>query len=256
MLDGTVYFLEPNDHGNTNHGGTSGFNSRVFDFCIEEDSLSFSLMSRDGEGGYPGNLELKVDYKWNDQNELLINYTAVSDKKTIANFTNHSYFNLSAGSRNGLEQRLTIHADHMLEHEKSFLPTAVIVPVGNKSFRQNIIADKMNMNGGPVPGFNDYYIINKNCSAKLHPACKLSDDLTGRSMEVLTSYPGVLLYTGDYLFSSYPGNRSMLYRSFDGVCLECQYFPDSPSHPSFPSTVINAGELYKENILFRFSVNK
>lgn len=255
-LDGNVYFLEQNDEENSNHGGENGFHRRVFEGCWQEGKLSFSLFSRDGEGGYPGNVRVYVDYEWSDKNELGVTYRADSDKRTILNFTNHAYFNLSGGRSSALDHCLSVNADKLLEPGAGFLPTGKVISAGKKAFSGETVRSRMYLNGDLIPGLNDYYILKEgSCEDGLNYACTLSDCLSGRKMEVFTSYPGVLVYTGDYLGSEYAGNIGRKYRPYDGLCLECQFFPGSPGHPHFPSTVISPGETYREQILYRFSVD-
>lgn len=249
ILDEKTYLLEENDHGNTNHGGKNGFNSKVFSFSIEGEILSFTTLSEDGQGGYPGNLSFRVSYQWTDSNELLIDYEAVSDQKTIANFTSHAYFNLASGAANILDHELTIYSDLIVEAKADYIPTGFIVPAKKLSFTQNKIKEKVTINNGHISGLNTCYFLDKK-----DKACVLSDELSGRVMEVFTSYPGVLLYTGDYLNSKHLGHASKYYEPFDGLCMECQYFPDSPNHLHFPSTVLNSGDIYKESIVFKFGI--
>ncbi|MCQ6958562.1 aldose epimerase family protein [Mucilaginibacter aquariorum] len=240
-LDGITYQLENNDGANSNHSGSSGFNYKVFGYIITGDELIFDILSEDGDGGFPGNLNLKVSYKWTEENELLITYYAVTDKTTVANFTNHSYFNLNPKAGNILNHELTIHADNILKAGADHIPTGLIAPAGNLAF------DKQKVHNG----INTCYVLN--LQAEQAPACILSEETSGRVMTVFTTYPGVMLYTGDYLNSNTHGNNGKAHQPFDGLCLECQFFPDSPNHPHFPSTVLNPGETYQHNITYKFS---
>ena len=248
-LEGITYQLEPNDKVNSNHGGFTGFNKKVFDFEINDDTISFSLLSKDGEGGFPGNLQLKVDYDWNDKNELLITYKACTDKKTIANFTNHSYFNLSGGKSNILEHELSLDSNQVLKTTDNYIPTGIIVDMSNEVFKSEI-KERVTTNDNFVKGMNDCFILRKN---KDVANCGLVDPISGRGLEVFTSYPSILVYTGDFLCSSLPGHSGEVYKPFDGICLECQYYPDSPNHTNFPCTTLDKGQQYLESILYRFS---
>lgn len=252
-LDGKRYVLEDNDHGNSNHGGRSGFHAKVFDFEVGEDQLVFHLYSPDGEGGYPGNLKLSVSYSWNEVHELHIHYAATTDQKTIANFTNHAYFNLSAETHSILDHALRIEAQEMLEMSADYIPTGKIVPVSHAVFSQDKIRDKMTVRGNAISGLNNYYVLDKKAGK---PDAVLMDAFSGRMMEIFTSYPGLLLYTGDYLYSHVLGHHSKNYKPFDGLCLECQYFPDSPRHPHFPSTMLEVGQVYEEYIIFKYKVTE
>ena len=250
-LDGVVYQLENNDGENSNHGGNCGFNKRVFDYVIGDGGVSFSVLSKDGEGGYPGNLRLTVNYRWTDLNELIITYTATSDKKTIVNFTNHAYFNLLNTGQNIQDHLLTIYADEMLEADADYIPTGVIKAAGNKAFQHTPVKNNMTVNDDKVIGLNDCYLLNTNPD-RLKPAAKLQEQTSGRSLEVFTTYPTLVLYTADYLQSKAPGHAMRNYQPFDGLCLECQHCPDSPNQPVFPSTVLNVGEVFEETIVYKF----
>lgn len=241
-LDGVLYQLDPNDNGNCNHSGDAGFNSRVFEMQINGPIVSFDIDSADGDGGFPGNLKLRVSYQWTEEDELLINYHAVSDRKTIVNLTNHAYFNLNTEGSDVFDHELSIQADKRLSVWADYVSTGLVIPAASLSFRREKIGDKMNRVNGAPSGVNAFYVLNKTKAAT--PACQLHHRSSGRKLEVFTSYPGVLLYTGDFLPEP-----------FSGLALECQNFPDSPNHPNFPSSVLNAGEIYSHHIYFKFSVD-
>jgi aldose 1-epimerase len=240
-LNGVTYQLENNDGTNSNHSGASGFNYKVFGYTITGDELVFDIASEDGDGGFPGNLNLKMSYKWTEENELLINYYAVTDKTTVANFTNHAYFNLNPNAGNILNHKLTINADNIVKAATDHIPTGLIAPAGKLAFDKQRVGNEI----------NTCYVLNQ--QAEQTPACVLSEETSGRVMTVFTTYPGVMLYTGDYLNSNTPGSNGKTHQPFDGLCLECQFFPDSPNHPHFPSTVLNPGETYQHNIAYKFS---
>jgi len=253
-LNDTVYSLEANDGANTNHGGPSGLHDRVFDFALLPDGVSFTVTSADGDGGYPGNLKLRVDYTWDDNQALSIAYAATSDKLTIANFTNHAYFNLSGGRENIFNHRLTIKAQQMLEGGAGYLPTGRIIPVTTLAFDDTNVGDRLTQTSEGIKGLNECYVIDEQVHLHDSAACILYDPESGRRLEVYTSYPGVLLYTGDYLAGDHAGHHGRPYRAFDGLCLECQYYPDSPNHIHFPSAVLEAGERYRHEIVFQFGI--
>jgi aldose 1-epimerase len=255
VLNDKVYELEKNDNGNNNHGGNCGFHRRVFDFTIHEDGVSFTLSSKDGEGGFPGQVELKVTYRWNERQELEIRYTASTDRPTVLNFTNHAYFNLSGLSRDVFEHWLSIRSQQVLEATDQYIPTGVVLPAKEKSFQNTLIQDRISKVDGKIRGLNTYYILEPE-KKEQDPACVLTEPLSGRLLEVFTTYPGVQLYTGDFLASHSRNHHSDSYKPFDGLCLECQYYPDSPNHSHFPDTVLNPGEIYHEKITYRFSVSK
>lgn len=252
VLDGLTYLLDDNDRGNSNHGGINGFHTKVFDFNIEADHLIFKTLSRDGEGGYPGNLQFEVSYQWTADNELLIDYHALSDKKTIASFTSHAYFNLSGGKENILDHELSVFSDLVVDAGTDYIPIGLIVPANDLAFNQHRIKDKLCTVPGKVSGLNVCYLLKQPYPYTLKRAALLSDPKTGRVMEVLTSYPGLMVYTGDFLRSKYPGHQGNLYKPFYGLCLECQYLPDSPNHANFPSVVLLPGEKYQHSIVYKF----
>lgn len=236
------YYLDKNDGENCNHSGSEGFNNKVFDFLIENDTIIFALYSRSGEGGFPGDLNLKVIYNWTNENELKIQFLAETNEATPLNFTNHSYFNLSAGKEKIHNHRLTIEASRILESTPDYIPTGKILLADDYLFLNNKIQNR---------GINCYYIFDRN-SVNKNFVSELFEEKSGRLMRVYTSYPGVQLYTGEYLESDTIGENSELYRPFDGLCLECQYYPDSPNHPYFPNTIFEAGRLYNETITYTF----
>ncbi|MFS2186183.1 aldose epimerase family protein [Mucilaginibacter sp. Mucisp84] len=252
-LDGSVYQLQANDGFNTNHGGNTAYNTRVFDFELHDDTISFTLHSADGDGGFPGNLILKVTYRFTDENELFINFQATSDKKTVANFTNHAYFNLSGKSDSVLGHGIEIFADKMLCVNKSYIPDGMIKPVIDRKLTGQRIKNKIIVNDNVTVGFNDCYILN-HVDEGLKPAARLTEYTSGRTLNVYTSYPAVVFYTGDYLVSNRNGNFQRPYEPFDGLCLECQFYPDSPNHPLFPSAELAPGEVYNETIIYKFGI--
>lgn len=250
-IDGKRYFLETNENNNSNHSGENGFNTRVFNFEMDGNAVVFSLLSNDGDGGFPGNLKVTITYTWSDENELLIAYKAVTDKKTIVNLTNHSYFNLSAGKENILSHELSIASDRIVEVDEHYISTGNLIDAGSKKFHRQLIKDKLVMQSDEVIGLNDCYAITPSTAIA---ACEVWEKASGRVLRVFTSYPGLLIYTGDHLGSNAAGHLGRLYQPFDGFCLECQYYPDSPNHANFPSVVLDAGEQYNEFIKFSFGI--
>ncbi|TFF39324.1 aldose epimerase family protein [Mucilaginibacter psychrotolerans] len=248
-LNGEGYKLEANDGPNSNHSGPAGCDTKVFDFAVQSDSILFSLELLNGEGGFPGNMKLNITYRWTADQQLQINYSAVSDADTIANFTNHAYFNLSGERENILEHRLSLDAAKVLETNAQYIPTGRITDADKWLFSNSKIADKLLE--ANISGFNQYYISNKPALAT--PAAVLDHYESGRRLSVYTTYPGLMFYTGDYLTGTYPGKASKPYRAFDGLCLECQFYPDAPNHPTFPTTVLKQGTRYNQQIIYQFS---
>jgi aldose 1-epimerase len=240
-LDGITYHLEANDGINANHSASSGFNSKVFGFEINEDELVFVLNSKDGDGGYPGNLNLRVTYKWSDDNELSIHYKAVSDKDTFTNFTNHAYFNLSNGDLTIADHQLDISAKTIADAGADYIPTGEITPA------DPIVLDRNK-------GINSYYILDDEKVTANNYAARLTESSSGRALTVTTSYPGIFLYTGDYLNSKYFNLNNRYCQPFEGLCLECQLYPDAMNRPEFPSALLKKHEVYSEYINFKFGL--
>jgi aldose 1-epimerase len=252
-LKNKQYVLDNNELLNSNHSGSSGYNSRVFDFSINHDTLIFSLFSDDGDGGYPGNLKLNVTYQWTENNQLKIHYEAFCDKDTIANLTNHAYFNLSGEEENIFSHLLTLNASKVLETNEEHMPTGKIIDAGERAFINSRIADKIKPG---ISGFNQYYVLDENQKPNGEPqlAAILDHRLSGRRLNVYTSYPGLIFYTGDYLQSTHNGKASAPYHPFDGLCLECQFYPDAPNQPSFPPAILRPGERYDQQIIYEFTL--
>jgi aldose 1-epimerase len=244
-LEGTHYRLEANDGPNTNHGGSNGFHRQMFHHEIGENCIAFSYTSPDGEDGFPGTLHVTVTYQWTDDHALLIRYEATTDQPTVANFTNHAYFNLS-GEKSTIDgHQLRICANNILETAPDHIPTGRILPAGALVFDGGDVREKIQEANGRRMGLNTCYVL-ENPGTGLRQACQLTDPQTGRRLTVHTSYPGVLLYTGDYITGD-------AHQPFEGLCLECQYFPDSPNQPAFPDTTLRPGEIYSHSIQLHFS---
>ena len=247
------HHLDANDGSHSNHGGFNGFNKQAFDATVDRDTLTFRYTSTAGAGGYPGNLHVEVGYRWSEANELTIRYWATTDKQTILNMTNHAYFNLSAGQRNILGHTLHIESTQLVDTDGDYIPTGAVVPSGDLAFTGLPVRTRMLQHESGIRGLNHCYVLNKSEPGALQHAARLQDPPSGRTLDVHTTYPGLLLYTGDFLHSTASGHDNRVYKPFDGLCLECQYFPDSPNHPNFPSTVLDAGDSYHEQISYKFS---
>jgi len=193
-LDNKIYYLDTNDGKNSNHAGNSGFNYRVFNAETIDNGVVMTLTSQDGDGGYPGELVLTVTYTWSTDNELLIHYKATTDKNTIANFTNHAYFNLSAFKSKIYNHKLTMLSDNIVDSYEDYTPSGAIIPAKQKAFNNNKLSDKFKIDESRVEGLNLFYIINKETGENtLTNAALLIDEASGRSLEVYTDYPGVFL---------------------------------------------------------------
>jgi len=259
-LNDQLYMLDNNDGENTNHGGYSGIHKQVFDASHTEDAIVFSLNSPDGEGGFPGNIALKVSYSFSEDLQVAIRFWATTDKDTYLNLTNHAYFNL-AGSGNILNHSLYIPSSDMLETDACFIPTGKILPVQDTvfDFRQKkpVISGMDEKNEQIIwnKGYNHCYPIDQTPDGdQVCHAATLSDPVSGRKLEVFTTLPSVLVYSAGFLQSQLPGKSGINYQPFDGICLEAQYYPDSPNQPHFPSCLLRKNEIYDHTIEFRFSV--
>ncbi len=258
-LNGKKYFLYKNDGKNSLHGGRIGFNKRLWKAqVIENKSFSgvrLKYRSKDGEEGYPGNLDVEVLYTLNDKNELKIEYRAKTDKPTIINLTNHSYFNLlDGGVSKILEHFLYINADSYTEVDEELIPTGRILPVKNTPFDfrkpKKIGKDIRKVKGG----YDINYVLNDNGGKNLRLSARVYELKTKRLLEVYTTQPGLQFYSGNFLDGSIKGHNGVRYKKHTGFCLETQHFPDSPHHKNFPSVVLNPQDEYHEITIYRFGV--
>jgi aldose 1-epimerase len=255
-LDGVQYTLACNNGPNHNHGGVIGFDKVEWSAERLDSSVRFSYGSREGEEGYPGNLNVTVTYTLTDDNELQIDYHATTDKATPVNLSNHSYFNLAGeGAPTVLDHELMIDADAMTPIDDSSVPTGKIVPVVGtpfdfrtaKSVGRDIDQENGQLKNGS--GYDHNFVLNGD-----NVAATLYDPLSGRLMEVLTDQPGIQLYTANFLKGGLTGKSGRPYQRRSALCLETQHFADSPNKPDFPSTILRPGEEYKTQTIYRFSV--
>ena len=172
----------------------------------------------------------------------------------MMNFTNHAYFNLSAIAGSIGDHKLTIAANEILEMRDDHVPTGKVLPAGRKAYHGDAVKDKFGMTNGKLKGLNTYYVFDRNRNRE-DKICVLKEKHSGRSLEVFTTFPGMQLYTGDYLMGTSLGNHGRSFLPLDGLCLECQYYPDSPNHSNFPSTLVAPGQTFDETIRWRFGVS-
>jgi aldose 1-epimerase len=261
-LDGKTYHIPTNDGPNALHGGTQGFDSRVWDAhevsSPNGPALELHYLSPDGEEGFPGNLNVSVRYSLDDKNGLHIDYSATTDKDTVLNLTNHSYFNLEgAGSETVLNQSIMIGAERYTPINSTLIPTGKIEPVAGTplDFRKPmVIGSRINDTFEQLKfakGYDHNFVLNH--SGDLNAiAARVTDAKTGRVLEVHTTQPGIQFYTGNFLNGQVHGIGGV-YRYRSALCLETQHFPDSPNHPNFPSTVLHPGETFRSTTIYRFS---
>jgi aldose 1-epimerase len=243
----SVYHLAPNNGKNTLHGGLKGFDKVVWDASVTDSanpSLTLKYMSKDGEEGFPGNLNVTVTYTLSDDNGLKIEYTATTDKPTPVNLTNHSYFNLTGSVSNTiLDHSLMIDADNYTPVDTSLIPTGEIKPVKGTPF-DFTAAKKIGQDIASVPGGYDHnFVLNKKDTTPGKVAV-LSDSLSGRQLEVYTTEPGLQFYTGNFLNGKFTNHDGNPINTHTALCMETQHFPDSPNKPGFPSTILQPGQTY------------
>jgi Galactose mutarotase and related enzymes len=263
-LDRKEYKLAVNNGANHLHGGLKGFDKVVWtaNASIQADGphLELTYLSRDGEEGYPGNLNVKVEYILTDSNELKIVYSATTDKPTIVNLTNHSYFNLAgAGKGSILDHQLTLNADRFTPTDNGSIPTGELRRVKGTPFdftKSTAIGARIDQDDEQLKfgnGYDHNFVLDKN-GDDLSLAATVYEPTTGRLMEVFTTEPGVQFYTGNFLDGSSKGKGGRTYPRRSGFCLETQHFPDSPNKPKFPSVVLRPGETYSQTTIYKFSV--
>lgn len=260
-LDGVSYKLYANDGKNHLHGGKIGYNKRVWSAAVNGDALELTLFSPDGEENYPGNLQVKVVYALSDDNALSIDYTAVTDKATPVNLTNHSYFNLS-GEAFGtvLDNLLRLNCDNFVENSDECLPTGRILPVEGtpldfKSFHklgERINDDDINLKN--CGGYDHTFVVNRRGGGAAL-AGELYSEHSGILMKTLTTKPGVQLYTGNFM-NNLPAKGGRAYNGREGVCLETQFYPNAMKCDNFPNIVLRPGESYRHTTIFKFEVKE
>lgn len=255
-LDGKEYTLAANDHGNSLHGGNKGFDKVYWNIEKQNDSsLKLTYVSKDGEEGYPGTLNVQVIYTLTGDNSMKIDYTATTDKPTPVNLTNHCYFNLSAGNDSTIENHeLWLNADKYTPVNDVLIPTGAIAEVKNTPMdftsAKKIGKDIQQVKGG----YDHNWILNKTGN-DLTKAATVFEPNSGRYMEVFTTEPAIQFYSGNFLDGTLSNTRNgQKYVQHGALCLETQHYPDSPNEPSFPNTILKPGETYRQTTIYKFSV--
>jgi aldose 1-epimerase len=260
-LDGTTYTLAANDGPNTLHGGLKGFDKRIWSAHASESTngpqLVLHYLSKDGEEGFPGNLDVTATFTLMHDNALRLEYTATTDKDTVVNLTHHGYFNL-AGKGDILSHVVMIPADRFTPVDSTLIPTGVLQPVENTPFDfrtptaigARIEQDDEQLKFGQ--GYDHNWVINKN-TGELGLMARVTEPTTGRVMEVWSTEPGLQFYSGNFLDGTITGKGGQIYGHRDAFCMEPQHFPDSPNKPQFPTTELKPGEVYHNTIIYKFS---
>jgi len=272
-LDGTTYTLDPNNNGNTLHGGTTGFDKVVWkaEEVPGEDTvgLRLSRLSPAGEGcanppasctGFPGNLDVSVLFTLDNANRLRFDYTATTDKPTVVNLTNHSYWNLAGEGSGTIENHLLrINADRFTPVDEGLIPTGELRPVAGTPFdfrTFHTIGERLRDNDQQLMfgrGYDHNFVLNAPGGDGLNPAAQLVDPSSGRVLTISTKEPGIQFYSGNFLDGTLYGTSGHAYRQGDGLALETQHFPDSPNKPQFPSTRLDPGQTYDTTTVYAFS---
>jgi aldose 1-epimerase len=265
-LDGVTYELPINDGPNSLHGGVEGFDTRVWQPALvrEAERVGVKLWgtSPDGDQGYPGTLRLELTYTLDMHNALRMEYRATTDRTTIVNLTNHTFFNLAGESAGNVEDHvLTLFADHYTPIDAALIPTGAIEPVAGTplDFRTATpIGERLRSGFEQLAfahGYDHNYVINRPSAqdSSVLLAARVEHPASGRVLEVRTSEPGIQFYSGNFLDGSVVGASAKIYRQTDGFTLETQHYPDAPNHPNFPSTVLYPDQTFSSTTVFQFS---
>lgn len=262
-LDGKEYHLAANNGPNSLHGGIKGFDKRVWtakDSGSGDDShVTLSYLSKDGEEGYPGNLEVTVTYTLTKANELKIDYSATTDQTTVLNVTNHSYFNLTGGNSDILDHELALNSTKITPVDATLIPTGEIKHSEGTPFdfrNPTPIGARINQDDEQLKrgkGYDHNFVVS---GSGMRGVGEVYEPKSGRFMQVYSDQPGVQFYTGNFLDGSIKGKGGKPYGFRSGLCLETQHYPDSPNQPSFPSTVLKPGDKYASTTTFKFTTKQ
>ena len=267
-LEGKTYTLAKNNDKNALHGGLKGWDKVVWKHAPFQNTtgvgVKLSYTSKDGEEGYPGTVQADVTYTLNDKGELVVDYHATTDKTTVINLTQHSYFNLAGAKANDiLGHELTINADQYTPVDATLIPTGKHAPVEGTPFdfrKSTAIGARINADDAQIKiglGYDHNYVLNRTGEG-LSLAARVVEPVTGRTMEITTTEPGIQFYSGNFLpkDGTLKGKGGRVYGHRSGFCLETQHYPDSPNQPNFPSTVLKPGQEYRSQTVFTFGTSK
>lgn len=263
-LDGTSYQLPINNNENHLHGGPEGFHNQVWEVVSADDnSIVMTYLSKDGEMGYPGNLSVEVTYAINDKNELLIAYKATTDKATPINLTNHAFFNLAGQAKGSINDHLLmLNADHFTPVDEGLIPFGEIRSVEGSPFdfrRAKTIGQDLNQQATDTQlryggGYDHNFVLNKVAEGNLDLAARVVDPKSGRQMDVYTEEPGIQFYGGNFMDGGDIGKYGNPFDYRGSFALETQHYPNSPNQDNFPNTILQPGETYQTQSIYRFSV--
>lgn len=263
-LDGKSYQLPINNNGQTLHGGLKGLDMVVWDGdSVAKNMIRFSYISPDGQDGFPGNLKINVEYSLTDDNEFKIQYKATTDKPTVVNLSNHSFFNLK-GEGNGTitDNELTIYGSHITPVDSVLIPTGEIASVENTpfDFRQpKTIGERIGIENPQLKnglGYDHNWVLDRKSDHEVELAAELFEPKSGRLLQIYTDQPGLQFYSGNFFDGKTNGKFGKPISFREALALETQKFPDSPNHPNFPSTRLDPGQTYSQTCIYKFSVRK
>lgn len=267
-LDGVEHQVPARDGPNALHGGANGYDKHVWEIARlsapgEPGCVVFRRISPDGEEGFPGTLTVEASYRLDDDG-LTLEYEATTDRPTVLNLTNHSYFNLAGveSGRSALDHVLWIDADAITPVDRTMIPTGEILPVEGTPFAFRTptvigsrIRDASDQQLAAGPGYDHNYVLRAGVTAQPEVAVRIEYPVSGRVLEIATTEPGVQFYSGNFLDGTTLGKGMQLYRQGDGLCFETQHFPDSPNHPHFPSTRLDPGQTFRSTTVWRFTTS-
>jgi aldose 1-epimerase len=256
-LDGRLYQVNTNQAGNCLHGGSRGFNRRIW--CVENartQSICLSLISPDGDQGFPGTLKVEVTYNLDNDNRLIINYQATSDRQTLFNPTQHSYFNLDGHNKGSIEQHyLALESEHILDVDKNGIPNGRLIPTKESAFDFNqpkVVGKAITANNpllAQAKGLDHNWCLTKPSTNKI--SARLVSTAQDLELQVSTSMPGIQIYSGNFLPDAYQGKGGAIYTQHQGICLETQFYPDSPNQKAFSTPIVREGESFKSETCYK-----